>query len=141
MKKTGTSLVKLVNLPKITDDCTLVFVESNKHIPFAIKRVYYILDAAVNLSRGRHAHKKLRQILFCIRGSIKITLDDGEIKDEVVLSSPEVGVYLDKMMWHEMKEFSRDTILLIFASDYFNIKDYIRDYDRFLLYAKKNRKS
>src|SRR5690606_36689983 len=82
--------------------------------------------------RGFHAHKKNRQMLFCIQGSITILLDDGNIKENVVLDKPNHGIYLDKMIWHEMKDFHPDTILLVLASEYFEEKDYVRNYQEFL---------
>lgn len=127
----GKSLVKLIKIPRVSDDCFLCFAQNPNQIPFPIKRVYYILQAKPGSSRGAHAHYKTKQILFCIQGSIKMILDDGKRKEDVVLDQPEVGIFLDKMVWHEMHDFKRDTILLVLASDVYKEKDYIRDYDIF----------
>lgn len=126
------SLIRFINIPKISDDCFLYFVQNPDHIPFIIKRVYYILKSRPNLPRGSHAHYKTQQILFCIQGNIKMVLDDGRKREEVTLNQPETGIFLDKMIWHEMHNFQRDTILLVLASRKYEDKDYIRNYEQFL---------
>ncbi len=126
-----TKLSNIISLPKIEDEAYLCFAESNKHIPFEIKRVYYIFDVLNNSARGRHAHKKTDQILFCIRGKVKICLDNGRQKEEIILANPNEGIFLGKMMWHEMTDFTKDAVLLVFASDYYHEEDYIRSYEEF----------
>ncbi|MBI2034544.1 MAG: FdtA/QdtA family cupin domain-containing protein [Candidatus Levybacteria bacterium] len=133
----GKSLVQLVKIPKINDDCYLYFIQHPTHVPFQIKRVYFILDAHTKLSRGFHAHKKTKQLIFCIKGNIRLVLHNGQRSKEVVLDKPETGVLIDKMVWHEMHDFQKDTILLILASHIYNSKDYIRDYQKFLSLVKK----
>lgn len=125
------SLIQLVQIPQIIDDCFLYFAQRSDHIPFLIKRVYYILQAHPRKKRGFHAHKKTQQIIFCLQGSIKLILDNGKIKSEVLLDKPNVGVIIDKMIWHEMHDFKKNTILLILASKKFNPADYIRNYEQF----------
>ena len=126
----------LINLPKIFDDCYLSFAQTPDHIPFNIQRVYYITKSDPKLPRGYHAHKKTKQVIFCIQGTIKLTLDDGERKRKIILKESHVGVFIDKMIWHEMIDFKKDTILLVLASKVFNEKDYIRDYAQFKKQAK-----
>lgn len=133
-------LVKLITIPKILDECSLVFMQSPHHVPFPIRRVYYILDRKSKLPRGYHAHRKTKQILFCIQGTIKIILDNGINREEVVLKNPEQGVLIDKKIWHEMHNFKKKTILLVLASRHFEVEDYIRDYNQFLEYIKPNEK-
>lgn len=128
---------KLIKIPQIIDDCYLFFAQNKDHIPFLIKRVYIISKADINKPRGFHAHKKTRQVLFCIQGSIKLVLDDGENKRRTILNKPEIGVFIDKMVWHEMHDFKKNTILLVLASLKFNPKDYIRDYKQFKKIAQK----
>lgn len=135
------SLIRLITIPKVEDDCCLCFAQYPDTILFKIKRVYYIYQAKPNLPRGSHAHYKTEQILFCLKGSIRIVLDDGRIKEEVVLKNPETGVYLDKKIWHEMHDFQEDTILLVLASEVYKKKDYIRDYQKFLKIVKKDEKN
>ncbi len=132
MKQIKTKLSYLIEIPKISDEGQLVFTEGKRHLPFAIKRVYYIFDVERGAIRGHHAHKKCQQVLFCIKGKINIVLDNGYEKEELVLDKPNEGIFLDKMMWHEMKDFEANSVLLVFASDYYKEKDYIRDYNNFL---------
>lgn len=127
-----TKLSTIIEIPKIRDEGFLCFAEEKNHIPFSIKRFYYIYDVENNAVRGRHAHKETQQVLFCINSSIKIILDNGKEKEEVILNKPNQGIFLDKMMWHDMVDFKKDTILLVIASDIYNENDYIRDYDNFI---------
>lgn len=119
-----------IRVPKILDDCILCFVQE-EHIPFTIKRVYHISSADTKLPRGYHAHKKTLQALFCIQGSIQLLLDDGKQKRKYFLDKPDIGIFIDKMVWHQMHDFKKNTILLVLSSAKFNEKDYIRDYDKF----------
>ncbi|MGE5340280.1 MAG: sugar 3,4-ketoisomerase [Candidatus Omnitrophota bacterium] len=126
---------KWIHLPRIEDgiDGTISVAENNNPIPFAIKRVYYIYDLFnPHAIRGKHAHKALEQVLFCISGSCEIGLDDGTATQTLVLDKPQTGVYLGVELWHTMKRFSHNCILLVLASDLYNETDYIRDYDDFL---------
>jgi len=138
--KSKKSLIHLINIPKISDDCYLCFAQNPDHIPFTVKRIYYILKAQPSLPRGSHAHRKTQQILFCIQGNITMSLDDGMKKEEVILDRPEVGIILDKMIWHEMHNFQKDTILLVLASRKYEEKDYIRNYNQFLAIANGQNK-
>jgi len=115
----------------------LCFGEAKRHIPFAIKRFYYVFDVPSKESRGGHAHKKTKQVLFCLRGSIRVELDDGVNKDIIFLSKPNIGIFLGKMLWHKMTNFKKDTILLILTSEFFNEKDYIRNYNIFKKLSKR----
>ncbi len=128
-------MIKLIKIPKINDDCFLHFVENNKHIPFATKRVYYITQPNADLYRGKHAHYQNKQVIFCIQGKVKMVIDDGNKKEVVVLDKSEVGLFLDKMIWHEMHDMNKNTILLVFASKFYDENDYIRDYNDFLKIA------
>ena len=124
-----------IQLPKIVDgiDGCISVAESHKHVPFAIKRVYYIYNLGnENAIRGKHAHKTLEQVLFCVSGGFLLTLDDGINKQEVFLDQPDKGVYLGTYLWHTMTKFSKNCVLLVLASDFFSEADYIRDYDQFL---------
>jgi hypothetical protein len=124
-----------VSLKRIVDDRdgSLCIMEAGKDIPFEIKRVYYIgnLENASSV-RGKHAHRKLRQAIFCVSGSFVLRLDDGSVRQDVHLWRDNVGVLLEPGLWHEMRDFSSGCILLVVASDYYDEADYIRDYDEFL---------
>ena len=115
----------------------LTFLEGERDIPFAIKRVYYIYDVAPGERRGFHAHKRLQQYLVCVAGSCKVLMDDAREKTEVVLDDPGEGLYVGPGMWHEMYDFSDGTVLLALASDFYSEEDYIRNYDRFIKYTKE----
>ena len=115
---------------------SLIAIESNKDIPFDIKRIYYIFDTKLGVVRGHHAHKTLKQMLICVSGSCTIVLDDGEKRSEVVLSDPSTGLYIGANIWHEMKDFSEGAVLLVLAIDFYNENDYIRNYDEFIHYTR-----
>ena len=126
--------VKFINFD-IKDDerGKLIAIEELKNIPFEIKRIYYIFDVKNNIKRGFHAHKNLQQVAICINGSCKFLIDNGKERiEDIILNSPNKGLFIDKMIWREMYDFSEDCILLVIASDYYNEGDYIRDYDEFL---------
>lgn len=129
---TKTKISYILNLPTITDEASLCVAELGKHIPFKVKRLYYILNAEDRAIRGKHAHKKNIQLLFCLKGSIKIILDNGQTREEVTLDEPNKGIFLNKLMWHEMHDFKKDTVLLVLASEPFKESDYVRSYQEFL---------
>lgn len=126
------SLVKWINLPNFGDSRgSLVVLESNKNIPFEVKRLYYIFDSTTDTPRGFHAHHQLTQIAICLKGSFKMVMDDGTKKEEVILDQPDRGLVIPPMVWHEMHDISEDCIMLVLADDYYNEIDYIRDYNDF----------
>lgn len=110
----------------------LVSLESNKNIPFEIKRVYYIFDTLPEQERGKHAHKSLEQIIVAIDGACEFVLDDGISRKSIWLNRPDIGLYIGKNMWREMRHFSYGCKLMILASEHYNEKEYIRSYDEFL---------
>ena len=127
------SLIRLIRLNSHGDERgQLISLESNKNIPFNIKRVYYIYNTLTNVRRGFHAHKCLEQILICIHGSCKILLDDGKKKEIAVLDQPTVGLFIGSMIWREMYDFSSDCVLMVLANALYNEADYIRNYQIFL---------
>lgn len=143
MEKLAVKQTKWIVLPTIRDgyDGILSVAEQNHDFPFTIKRVYYIYNLMNHESvlRGKHAHRELHQVLFCINGSCNILLDDGVQQQEIQLALPHVGIYLGTNLWHTMHNFTNNCILLVFASDYFEESDYIRDYNEFLLYMKSQK--
>lgn len=110
----------------------LVSLEGNKNVPFEIKRVYYIFDTLPDQDRGMHAHKNMEQIVIALDGACEFILDDGKTKEKVLLNRPDIGLYIGKNMWREMKNFSYGCKLMVLASDYYDEEEYIRDYDEFL---------
>jgi dTDP-4-dehydrorhamnose 3,5-epimerase-like enzyme len=111
---------------------SLISIESKIDIPFEIKRVYYIFGNKNNVRRGFHAHKNLQQVLIAVSGSCKILLDSGQNREEILLDSPKKGLLIKNFMWREMFDFSADCVLLVLASEHYDEKDYIRDYNQFL---------
>ncbi|EPG0592803.1 class E lipooligosaccharide biosynthesis 3,4-ketoisomerase WlaRB [Campylobacter coli] len=111
---------------------SLIALENLKEIPFEIKRIYYIYDTKPEFPRGAHAHKNLEQVLIMMSGSCDIILNDGKNCEKICLNRPDMGLYIGKNMWREMKNFSYGAKLLVLASDFYDEKEYIRNYDEFL---------
>jgi dTDP-4-dehydrorhamnose 3,5-epimerase-like enzyme len=131
---------RLIDLPKISDPRgNLTFIESNQHIPFDIKRVYYTYDVPGGSDRGAHAHKQLQQLIIAMSGSFDVVLDDGFEKKRFHLNRSYFGLYVCPMMWRELDNFSSGSVCLVLASELFDPEDYYRDYDLFLKDAKAKR--
>lgn len=131
---------KLIVLPQIVDgvDGTISVAEYANPIPFIVKRVYYIYNLEnQNAIRGKHAHKNLEQVLFCINGTCEITLDDGTDSQTLVLNRPNIGIYLGIELWITINKFSGNCILLVLASDVYKESDYIRDYEEFIRFLDR----
>lgn len=109
----------------------LVAAEVDRHIPFPIKRVYFLRDLKNDEPRGFHAHKALRQVAVCVAGTCSFLLDDGNEREAVFLSLPNKGLLVEPMIWHEMSNFSTDCVLMVFASEVYDESDYIRSYSSF----------
>lgn len=133
----NSGIIKLQSFDDFPDG-RLIVAEIGKHIPFEIRRIYVITNVLEGRSsRGKHAHRKLEQYIFCFNGSCIIELDDGTKKQKMVMRDPRYGIRLGPMLWHVMRRFSKDCVLLVVASDYYDKSDYIRDYKEFLKLAKK----
>jgi dTDP-4-dehydrorhamnose 3,5-epimerase-like enzyme len=116
----------------------LIALEANRiGVPFDVKRVYYIYDTTPGTVRGHHAHRKLKQLLVATSGSCTIVCDDGKEKKEFVLDWPDKALYIEGMIWREMKNFSKGAVLMVLASEYYDEDDYMRDYNLFLEEIKK----
>ena len=123
---------KIIQLPKIEDiRGNLTFIEGKNHIPFEIKRVYYLYDVPGGETRGGHAHKTLEQFIIAASGSFDVVLDDGEKKEKFCLNRSYYGLYIPNMIWREIENFSSGSVCLVLASKLFNEEDYIRDYNTF----------
>lgn len=114
----------------------LSFFEAERDVDFEIKRVYYITGAPKGTVRGGHAHKKLKQLLFCPYGRIEITLDDGKRKSVYLLDDPSKGLLVESLYWRTMRWLEDDSVLCVAASEYYDESDYMRSYDEFLRYLK-----
>jgi hypothetical protein len=138
MKKSLKILVRNSGLVPITffkdlPDGNLYIAEGKRQVPFAIKRLYFINNLAnPKAVRGKHAHKALDQVVFCVSGSFLLHLDDGHTNQRIRLNNPGIGIRLGPMLWHTMTSFSYDCVICVLASDWFEESDYIRDYDQFL---------
>ena len=131
--------IKLIEFPALGDDRgSLVSLESNKSIPFDIKRVYYIFGTQQGVARGFHAHKQLKQVAVCVTGKCRMVLDSGETKTDIWLDSATKGILIEDMTWREMHDFSDDCVLLVLASEHYDEADYIRNYDRFIEIVKND---
>jgi dTDP-4-dehydrorhamnose 3,5-epimerase-like enzyme len=131
---------KIIELPKITDARgNLTFVEANRHIPFEIKRIYYLYDVPGGESRAGHAHKRLQQFMIAANGSFDVTVDDGHTKKVFHLNRSYYGLYIPQMVWRDLNNFSSGSVCLVLASMYFDEDDYIRDYETFRRMVKNPR--
>lgn len=109
----------------------LIAIESGINIPFEIKRVFYIYGTHPNLTRGQHSHHKTKQYLMAVKGSCKVTLNNGQSKETYELNQPNIGLFQDAMVWGEMHDFSADCVLLVLADQHYDEADYIRHFDDF----------
>jgi len=129
---------KILDLPKIGDPRgNLTFIEQNNHVPFEIKRIFYIYDLPTAQDRGAHAHYDLHQFLICLSGSLDVDLDDGKDKKIVHLNRPWQGLYIPPLIWASEKNFDTGTVYLVLTSDLYKPDSYIRDYNQFLKVVKE----
>ena len=123
----------VIELPRINEPRgNLTFVESNRQIPFAIQRVYYLYDVPGGAERGGHAHKALHQLIIAMSGSFDIHLDDGFSKKTVHMNRSYNGLYVCPMIWREIDNFSSGAVCMVLASDLYSELDYYRDYNEFI---------
>lgn len=124
---------KLINLPKISDPRgNLTFVEGSNHIPFDIRRVYYLYDVPGGAERGGHAHKELHQLIIAMSGSFDVVLDDGNEKKRIHLNRSYNGLYVCPMIWRELDNFSSGSVCMVLASNIYDESDYYRNYDEYI---------
>lgn len=122
----------LLNFKTLGDERgSLIAIEQGHNAPFEIKRVYYIFDTKDGVERGFHAHTNLKQICIAVKGSCTFVLDDGYKREEIKLDNPNQGLFIEGLIWREMKDFSHDCVLLVLASEHYDENDYIRCYNKF----------
>ena len=130
-------LEKIIQLPKILDDRgNLSFIQFPSCIPFEIKRVYWIYDVPGGATRGGHAYKNLSEFFIAISGSFDITIDTGSELKKYSLNRSYEGIYVPKMLWRSLNNFSTNSLCLILASEPYRSDDYIRDYNEFKSFKK-----
>ena len=128
----------IIQLPKITDKRgNLSILENNSQIPFIIKRTYWIYDVPGGEFRGGHAYKENNEFIIALSGSFDINLDDGTEKEVFSMNRSYYGLYIPKMYWREINNFSTNSLALIVSDTDYNASDYIRDYSDFCILSKK----
>jgi len=130
---------RIIQLPKILNAAgNLTFVESDRHVPFDIKRVYYLYDVPGGATRGGHAHRALHQLIIAMSGSFDVLLDDGSQRKRFHLNRSYYGLYVTPMIWRELDNFSSGAVCLVLASEMFDESDYFREYSVFLNALREN---
>lgn len=123
----------VIELPKIADPRgNLTFVESGRHIPFEIKRIFYLYDVPGGETRAGHALKKCHQFIIAISGSFDLVLDDGTRKERYHLNRSYYGLYVPPLIWREIEDFSTNSVCMVMASEFYNEDDYFREYPEFI---------
>jgi dTDP-4-dehydrorhamnose 3,5-epimerase-like enzyme len=131
------SIKKIINLETKGDlRGSLISLEANKNIPFEIKRVYYIFDNAPGIERGFHAHHNLKQAVICMHGECTFVLDDGKVREDVLLNTKDKALFIEGFIWREIKKISIGAVIVVLASDYYDENDYVRNYEDFKGLAK-----
>ena len=130
---------RIIELPKIVDPRgNLSFIEENSPLPFKIARSYWIYDVPGGETRGGHAYRELQEFIVALSGSFDVVLDDGVTKNIISLNRSYRGVYILKMMWRSLENFSTNSLALVLSDNPYDEKDYIRDYDSYLKIKNKN---
>ncbi|MDD5791614.1 MAG: FdtA/QdtA family cupin domain-containing protein [Erysipelotrichaceae bacterium] len=123
----------IINFKDLGDERgKLVVIEGEQNIPFAIKRVFYIYGSDSTVIRGQHANRESEFVLINVAGNSKVRITDGKEEFVVELNKPMMGVYIPKMVWKDMYDFSSDSVLLVLASTHYDGSEYIRDYDEYV---------
>lgn len=129
--------VKIVNF-KVHKDTrgALIALEEGHEFPFVVRRVYYIFGTLVDISRGKHAHRLLKQLLVATSGSVNISCEWDGNNENFKLDSPDKGLLIEGLVWREMHHFTSDAVLMVLADAPYSESDYIRNYDDFLRVSK-----
>lgn len=136
----GVEEARTIDLPRITDPRgNLTFIEGGNHIPFEIARVYYLYDVPGGETRGGHAHRQLEQLIIAMSGAFDVVLDDGTDRRTVSLNRSYYGLYVPRMVWRELVNFSSGSVCTVLASRPYESEDYYYEYDRFRADALRTR--
>jgi UDP-2-acetamido-3-amino-2,3-dideoxy-glucuronate N-acetyltransferase len=129
----GVRGARLLDMPVVSDlRGNLSFGEHDAHLPFVPRRYFVVYDVPGKEVRGEHAHRTLHQLMICAKGSVSVVLDDGAVRDEVLLDRPNLALHVPPMIWTTQYRYSNDAVFLVLASDVYDDADYIRDYDEFM---------
>ena len=131
----GVSFVKLTVASDLRGD--LLAVELEQHIPFPVKRLFYVMNVPSHHVRGEHAHHQCHQLLICLQGSVTVTADNGTEREEWILDRPEIGLHLHPLTWAAQWRYTDNAVMAVFASHSYDSSDYIRDYEDYLVITKK----
>ena len=124
--------VRVIELPRVEDPRgNLTFIEGTRHVPFEIKRIFYLYDVPGGESRAGHANKRLQQLIIAASGSFDVLLDDGREKRSFSLNRSYYGLYVPGMIWRDIDNFSSGSVCMVVASDFYDEDDYYRTYDDF----------
>ena len=124
---------RVVDLPKVTDERgNLTFVEGGRHVPFEIRRVFYLYDVPGGSSRAGHALKTCEQFVIALSGAFDVVLDDGRERKRIHLNRSYFGLYIDALTWRELDNFSSNSVCLVLASEPYSESGYYRDYAEFV---------
>lgn len=130
IKMGGATFISLVMASDLRGD--LLAVEMERHIPFPVSRVFYVMNVPLHHVRGEHAHKQCHQLLICLKGSVTVVADNGTDREEWVLNRPEIGLHIHPMTWATQYKYSHNAVLAVFASHSYDPDDYIRDYEEYI---------
>lgn len=134
----GCRVIHIKTIPTINAG-ELSFFEGTHDVSFDVKRIYYISKVPEGTRRGFHAHKRLKQLLFCPYGRIQLILENKNGREEIELSDPSIGVVIEEPTWREMLWMQKDSVLCVAASDFYKMDDYIRDYNEFKEYLERDK--
>ena len=124
---------RLIRFPRVADARgNLIFIEALRHVPFEVKRVFYLYGVPPGETRGAHAHKTLEQVMIALSGAFDIALDDGLHQRHVRMNAPDCGLYVPPMVWEVELNFDPGSLCLVLASDFYSEADYYRGYDEYL---------
>lgn len=124
---------RLIEFQKCDDNRgKMSVIEGSKNIPFDIKRIFYTYDISDDVKRAEHANRKSEFIFICLSGSALVTVDYGNEKEQFVLNNPSIGLYIPKMLWKDISNYSKDCVMLILSNEYYDSSEYIKDYNEYL---------
>ncbi|MEP7063558.1 MAG: FdtA/QdtA family cupin domain-containing protein [Betaproteobacteria bacterium] len=133
MKRSTVDDCRIIDLPRKDDPRgKLTYIEQSRHVPFEIRRVFYLYDVPTEESRGAHAHHALQQFMICMSGSFDVAIDDGRTRSRIHLNRPWKGLYVPPMIWAAEVNFDPGSVCLVLTSELYDENDYIRDYAEYL---------